>query len=393
MIDNRIPLSFFLPEEWKIKKEPSQAYIVSEKDGGKISSGCCIGDYEILEMVGAGGSCLCYKALDLNSGNFVIIKELYPYNLAADGLIIRSGSDIFPVDGISDKDRKTVFDVYSRGFTHESTVTESIRYRDDLSGPNNDPRFFSSHVIQWEERIRTGALNQYYLVIETHAGFALKDIILHTLGTQRVVECLDITTRILESVETLHKEKHRLHLDISPSNLFVSSLKVGTGNDYGGNVIILIDYGSSFAIDENGHITTTGEIFSASPGYMAPELQTLEMEKIGPQTDLFSVAKILQWLLTLEGNSKARSWKARAASDIHIKALPNHISSYLINEVSCMTSTKRSKDVESMILSLATLREIVLGRGIHPVLIAANAERIANTFSNLNDDILCEVCS
>lgn len=392
----RAPLSISLPVGWQIKKDYDRAYVfvVDETEEREITSGCTIGDYELLELVGEGGSCLCYKALNLVTGKIGIIKELYPYDLARRALIVRCGADIFPVEGISAAQIEAVNKAYKEGFAQELAANESNQYRITDHGVNNDPSYFASFLIKWPERVKSGALNQDYLVIETHSGACLNEIALQGVGKQRVLECLELAKRILERVRDLHNEKHRLHLDISPSNLFVSQMKVGTQEDYSKNIVILIDYGSSFKLDNNGKVIHSGELYSASPKYMAPELANLDIDRIGPQTDLFSVSKVLQELLVRDSTKTARSWRATALRDPHVSALPAPMSEYLVDTIASLTTTKRPASVNEMISILSDIEDVIMERGISPVLMKYRAQQKAEALKRkieIDNDLLCEV--
>ena len=397
MTELRTPLGFSLPDGWQIKKTHDRAYvyITDGKREREISSGCTISDYELLELIGEGGSCLCYKAINLVTGKVVIIKEQYPYDFAARGLIIRSGADILPAEGISANERDEVTKAYAEGFTQEITAAESNQYRvTDQGGVNNDPYYFASYPINWPERVISGALNQDYLVIETHSGACLKDIQLQGVGKDRVLECLGLAKRILEQVGYLHKEKHRLHLDISPSNLFVSQLKVGTQEDYSKNIVLLIDFGSSFEIDSSGKVVHSGALYSASPKYMAPELANRDIDRIGPQTDLFSVGKVLQELLVRDSTKPARSWRATALHDPHISVLPAPMSEYLVDTIASLTTTRRPFSVNEMISILSEIEDVLIERGISPVLMKYRAQQKAESLKKqieIDDDLLCKV--
>ena len=392
----RTPLSFYLPASWEIASDADCCWLVDGNDTGKpkkkIHSGCIIGTYELTEFLGEGGSCLCYRALDTESGRIVVIKELYPYEPAERGLIIRSGADLLAAEGISEEDTALIKRIYERGFSHELNAVGNLKYIRTESGWNNDSRFFSAFPIYWEERKKACALNQEFLVIDTSDGISLDLLQLSTAGKDRILECCELTLRILEAVRIMHQEKRRLHLDISPSNIYISNQKIGSDEHYGKHLAMLIDYGSSFELNSEGGVILSGEVFSASPGYAAPELKEQRIENIGPQTDLYSVMKVFQELLIRDVTEKANSWRGKIKKDRHFQTLPPVIQEVLIHFVEKKLGSGRDSNAEEAIKDIETLIDIIRMQGIHREVIAARAEEKAAQFSSeINRSLLCQV--
>lgn len=93
--------------------------------------------------------------------------------------------------------------------------------------------------------------------------------------------------KLLNELEGFH-ENGLLHLDIAPDNIML----LGKGNR---ERMMLIDFNSCQYIEA---AVDSASVFSAKPGYTAPEILIRRYDRIGPWTDLYSVAAILYRAIT-----------------------------------------------------------------------------------------------
>jgi uncharacterized RDD family membrane protein YckC len=142
-----------------------------------------------------------------------------------------------------------------------------------------------------------------YIVMELMPGTTLKELVEHH-GALRPAEAL---AKILDVIDGL-REAHRLgvvHRDVKPSNCFLEA---------GGRVKVG-DFGLSKSLLRAGHLTRTGS-FVGTPLFASPE--QVRGETVGPQSDVYSVAATLYFLLTGRApfeSDDATITLARIASD------------------------------------------------------------------------------
>lgn len=238
--------------------------------------------YMLDGLIGKGGSSLVYKAYYEQSGfrKVVLIKELFPLELFSKQQIMR-GEDGTVV--ISD-DAEGRFNEYKAIAENEHRITNELRFIEGAN--NNEPYFF-------EQIDFFSANNTVYSILSTEAG----DTLLTLLGeNERQIErrwpkdlgdVCQIILRVLEALEPIHK-RGKLHLDISPDNIFFSKMAVN-----GNRIAKMIDFNSVMDLDavKNGK-----SHFSYKKGYSAIELSNANgrsTQEIGYYTDLYSVCAVM----------------------------------------------------------------------------------------------------
>jgi hypothetical protein len=199
-----------------------------------------IGGYRLLRPIGTGGMGTVYEAEDKTSGRHVALKLL------------------------------------SQRFTGSDRAVERFRQEGRLASMLSHPHCVFVFAADEEA-------GQPYIVMELMTGTTLQDLV-RERGPLPLEEAVG---KILDVIEGL-REAHRLgliHRDIKPSNCFVEPngrVKVG-------------DFGLAKALAGSGNLTITGS-FMGTPLYASPE--QVRGDKVDHQTDVYSVAATLYFLLT-----------------------------------------------------------------------------------------------
>lgn len=156
--------------------------------------------------------------------------------------------------------------------------------------------------------------NPPYLVMDYYEKGSLEnnDLTDITLGKK-----LEIFKMICEAVAFAHENLPPIiHRDLKPANIFLNSeCKPFVG-----------DFGLCF-FDDGERVTLTDEAVG-SINYMAPELEEGRNEDISPASDIYSLGKILYWLLT--GNMFPREKHRDPKYDL--TKIKSSRESHLINE-------------------------------------------------------------
>jgi hypothetical protein len=206
-------------------------------DGGDVPE--TVGPYRLVGRLGGGGMGTVYEAVD-TSGRRVALKLVHPEQAAS---------------------KETI---------------ERFRQEGELASKLSHPRCVFVLAADEDQ-------GRPYIVMELMHGTTLSDLVKEN-GPLPPEQALG---KILDVIEGL-QEAHRLglvHRDVKPSNCFLEAdgrVKVG-------------DFGLAKSLEREGHLTRTGT-FLGTPTYAAPE--QIKMEAVDAQSDLYSVAATLYFLLT-----------------------------------------------------------------------------------------------
>jgi len=150
-----------------------------------------------------------------------------------------------------------------------------------------------------------------YMVMEFLPGCDLSQLLDGRTEPLTVREAVD---HVLEACEAL-AEAHQVgivHRDVKPSNLFLTTRFDGSP------MVKVLDFGiakTESAPGDDTSLTATAMVFG-SPAYMSPE-QVRSSKRVGPQTDIWSMALVLYELVSkthpFEGDSTAGIVAAIAA--------------------------------------------------------------------------------
>jgi uncharacterized RDD family membrane protein YckC len=230
-------------------------------EGGKDGSAPeVVGGYQLLRPLGAGGMGKVYEAEEAASRQRVALKLIAPEHAASPEAVER--------------------------FRQEGRLASAIAH----------PRCV--FVLAADEDA-----GRPYIVMELMPGSTLKDLV----DRRGPLPPEEAVLRILDVIEGL-QEAHALgvvHRDVKPSNCFV---------DVDGRVKIG-DFGLSKSLVSSTQLTRTGS-FLGTPLYASPE--QIRCEVVDQQTDVYSVAATLYYLLTgrapFEGGDAAATM-ARIVAD------------------------------------------------------------------------------
>jgi serine/threonine-protein kinase len=218
---------------------------------GQIAAARTLGSYELIDLIGRGGSGEVWKAIHLLLARPAAVKLILPETLQG------------PREA-----RATAI----QRFTHEARVTA------DLSSP---------HTVALYD-FGVSADHALYYVMELLAGSNLQ----HFVYRHGAVEPRRAVHWLQQACHSLGEAHSRglIHRDVKPSNLFLCS----RGRDL--DFVKVLDFGLSkpAAAQASPGLTESG-VKMGTPGYMAPE-QIYGMP-ISPATDLYALGCVAYWLL------------------------------------------------------------------------------------------------
>ena len=224
-----------------------------------------IGQFEIGELLGAGGMGEVYRARDTRLGRDVAIKIVHP------------------------------------SFTRDPVRRARFEREARLLASLNHPGIATLHGV--EDRP-----NGLVLVMELVEGQTLADRI--AFGPLRIDEALDIAGQVAEGLEAAHK-RGVVHRDLKPSNIAIRS----------DGMVKLLDFGLAKAIgtgdagEAGPTVTVTVDgIGPGTPAYMSPE-QTRGLD-VDTRTDVWAFGCVLYEMLT-----GRRAFTGDRMSDVIAKVL------------------------------------------------------------------------
>ena len=236
-----------------------------------LAAGTRLNQYEVMNILGAGGFGITYMARDTSLDTMVAIKEYMPGDLA-----VRQGdSQVTAKSSLSKGD----FDWGLDRFLTEARTLARFRH------PN---------IVRVNQIFQ--ANNTAYLVMEYAKGQSLDDV-LQKSGPLSEERTKEILSPILDGLKRVH-EQGFLHRDIKPGNIII--------RDEGGAV--LIDFGAARQAIETKSKAITSIV---TEGY-APLEQYDGMGNQGPWTDIYALGAVAYKCLT--GN-KPPSATSRVRND------------------------------------------------------------------------------
>jgi serine/threonine protein kinase/uncharacterized protein YecT (DUF1311 family) len=236
-----------------------------------LAKGTRLNQYEVMNILGAGGFGITYMARDTTLDTTVAIKEYLPGELA----VRQGGSQVTAKSSLSQGD----FDWGLDRFLAEARTLARFRH------PN---------IVRVNQIFQ--ANNTAYLVMEYAKGQSLDDL-LQKNGQLTEEQTKEILFPILDGLKRVH-EQGFLHRDIKPGNIII--------REEGGAV--LIDFGAARQAIETKSRAITSIV---TEGY-APLEQYDGMGNQGPWTDIYALGAVAYKCLT--GN-KPPSATLRVRSD------------------------------------------------------------------------------
>ena len=247
---------------------PQQSALDTQKlIGSKVSH------YRVLELLGAGGMGVVYKAEDLKLGRRVALKFL-PEELVRDpGALKRFESEARAASTLNHPNICTIYEVEEFG-------------------------------------------GQPFIVMELLEGETLRDLIAAVPGKPalELSRLVDVAIQIAEGLQTAHAQEI-IHRDIKPANIFLTSQGQAKILDFGlAKLFARESAHSDFPVDtpevisDREPIHDADSLIASSPflsrtgvamgtaGYMSPE--QVRGEKLDARTDLFSFGLVLYEMAT-----------------------------------------------------------------------------------------------
>ena len=217
--------------------------------------------YKIGTVIGDGGFGITYRAVDMNTGKGVAVKEFYPREVVA-----RSSMDHTTVKLVN-RDNTAQFQKGLNSFLEEAN---------GLARFNNTDKIVN--VYDFFEQNGTA-----YIVMEYLRGKPLSRYAKDHGGKISVSAAINVIMKMCDALSYVHGAG-MVHRDISPDNIFVEK----TGK------IKLIDFGA--ARESYGNEEKTLSIV-LKPNYAPPE-QFRKKSRQGPWTDVYALGATVYKLLT-----------------------------------------------------------------------------------------------
>lgn len=215
--------------------------------------------YRILETLGTGGFGVTYKAIELEGGRDVAIKEYFPSSLAR-----RDSQDrIGPSDSEHAEDYAWGLD----RFLMEARTLALFRH---------------DHIVRILKFFK--ANNTAYMVLAFEHGQSLREWLI-ALGRRPSQDDLDaLIEPLLEALYIIHKNGF-LHRDIAPDNIFVRY--------HGGPV--LLDFGAARQAVRHRNKAISSIV---KHGFSPHEQYVSDPKKQGPWSDIYALAATLYFSVT-----------------------------------------------------------------------------------------------
>lgn len=185
--------------------------------------------------------------------------------------------------------------------------------------------------------------NPPYLVMEHYEKGSLEKIDLNTVSFEKKLE---IFKKICEAVAFAHENDPTvIHRDLKPSNIFLNNKCEP----------IVGDFGLCF-FDDGERITLTDEAVG-SMHYIAPELEEGRTEDVTPASDVYSLGKILYWLLTGKTFAREKHHTTKYDLTVHDPGRESHLISGLLDKMIVYEPINRFKDGNAVLNEFNILME------------------------------------
>lgn len=212
-----------------------------------LEPGTLVGGYQLVKPISKGGFSLIYLALELDSGDQVVLKEYMPNKIASRdhrGCIVPASAAL--AESL-ERGRKLFF--------------LEIKALASLQHPN---------IVQVRDFFLANATA--YLVMQYERGKNLGSYVKARRGDLSATFLLGVFLPILDALAMLHR-RSMVHLDVKPGNIHLRY----------GNAPILLDLGAVHSLAEGR--PQRGQI--VTPGF-SPVEQYYNRGDIGPWTDVYA---------------------------------------------------------------------------------------------------------
>ena len=228
------------------------------KEGSELQNG----KYRILRVLGQGGFGITYLAENIYFEKMVAIKEFFPKDFC----------------GRDNTSHLTL------GTQNNAETVEKLKAR-FLKEARNIAKLDHPGIIKIHDIFEEN--NTAYYVMDYIEGENL-NVMMKYDGPMSEKKAVGYITKVGEALEYIHS-RQMTHFDVKPANIMVRSAD---------NMPILIDFGLSKQYDAQGDATST-LMQGVSHGYSPIELYNAgAITSFSPQTDVYSLAATLLYLLT-----------------------------------------------------------------------------------------------
>lgn len=262
--------------------------------------------------LGQGGFGITYKCLDEQTNKIVVIKEYFPKFLHIER------EDLAEIP-------ESMVDSFKHGqkrFKEEADLLMQLSH--------HGFQYIISAFDSFDEN------GTSYYVMDYIEGISLKNLSKqYRLSPD---DLLSIFDKIGHELDTIHKELHLLHRDISPDNILIDAHFKP----------ILIDFGSAKSMtDENAFTVVLKK-------HYAPLEQYTKTKKQGPYTDVYALAATYYYLATghyvLEAPERLMNG-ANKPLDFYDTDLPDHVKEAL-EKALAINPEKRTQSVSEFLTQL-----------------------------------------
>jgi len=209
----------------------------ADNDSDSLGS---LGGYELLRLIGAGGTGVVFQAKDTSLDRIVALKVLRP----------------------------SLGEIARERFIAEARLAASIDHDNVVT----------IYQIGQEDRLA-------FIAMQWTPGETLEERLNREPGPLDEVTVREFVSQIAAGLSAAH-QRQLIHRDIKPANIWICD---DTGR------IKILDFGLARVADEESSLTQTG-MLAGTPSFMSPE-QTKGME-LDPRSDLFSLGCVMYRLLT-----------------------------------------------------------------------------------------------
>ena len=239
-------------------KCPAFIWNMNLKENTELQSG----KYRIIRVLGQGGFGITYLAENVFFNKIVAIKEFFPKSFC----------------GRDNTSHLTL------GTTNNAETVEKLLNR-FMKEAKNIAKLDHPGIVKIQDIFREN--NTAYYVMDYIEGENLNELVKRNgpLSEEKAVEYIK---KVGEALSYIHS-KNMTHFDVKPANIMIRRSD---------DTPILIDFGLSKQYDNSGDATST-MLNAVSQGYSPIELYNPgSLDTFSPQTDVYSLAATLLFLLT-----------------------------------------------------------------------------------------------
>ena len=231
------------------KAEDIRAFLARSQIGppplADFQAGDRVDRYEIVRMLGKGGSGTVYECVDHQMGRHVALKVLH---------------------------HPSFFNMRQARYEREARVLARLDHPWIVKAFEIKPFHYPP-----------------YIVMELVRGGPSRVLIEH--GPLEVREAARLVAGVARAVQHAH-DQNVLHRDLKPSNLLVVEPANGGKQETGSIALKVSDFGLARPIQNDSGLTSTDNIIG-TPAYMSPEQAGGKNADVGPGSDIYSLGVVL----------------------------------------------------------------------------------------------------